>query len=52
MKRTRYKKKRKKEEFTYLEKVLNTKVLKVLQSHVIAYHHVLVCHDLLEPFPG
>ena len=50
-KRTRLKKKKKKKrkEFTHLKKVMNTRVLKVLQRHVIACCHVLVRYSHPKP---
>ena len=36
----------------YLEKIMNTRVLKVLQGHVIACCHVLTSHSLLKSLPS
>ena len=37
---------------TYLEKIMNSRVFKFFQGHVIAHSHVLVSHGPLKPFPS
>ena len=36
----------------YLEKIMNTKMLKFFQGHVIARCHVLTSYNLLKPLPS
>ena len=39
-------------ENVYLKKIMNTKVLKFFQRHVIARCHVFTSHSLLKPLPS
>jgi len=36
----------------YLEEIMNYRMFKVFQGHVIAHINVLVGHSLLKPFPS
>ena len=39
-----------KNEITYLEEIMNSRMFKFLQGHVIACSHILISHGLLKPF--
>ena len=41
-----------KSEITYLEEIMNTRMFKVFQGHVIACSHVLISHSLLKTLPS
>ena len=39
-----------KSKITYLEEIMNSRMLKFLQGHVMASNHVLISHSLLKTF--
>ena len=37
---------------TYLEKIINSRMFKFFQGHIITHSHILVSHSLLKHFPS